>query len=143
MLGRHEVNSMHDSESGTQESSDAPTRRRAFLATGASIGATTLSGCLLPTGASGGGVPPAGPTNNSTNATNRNFGSIDPKPWRGEFRTVVNMAKAGADPTGDEDISPVIQREIGSDTLLYVPPGRYKMNSQVRRVGLQNLGIWP
>jgi hypothetical protein len=115
--------------------------RRAFLAASASIGATALSGCLLPTGASGGSVPSTGPTNNSTNATNGNFGSIDPTPWRGEFHNVVNMAKAGADPTGDEDVSPVIQREIGSDTLLYFPPGRYKMNSQVRRVGLQNLGI--
>ncbi|WP_227380022.1 hypothetical protein [Haladaptatus halobius] len=115
--------------------------RRAFLATGASIGATALSGCLLPTGASGGSVPSTGPTNSNTNATSGNFRSIDPKPWRGEFRNVVNMAKAGADPTGDEDNSPVIQREIGSDTLLYFPPGRYKMNSQVRRVGLRNLGI--
>ncbi len=115
--------------------------RRAFLATGASAGATALSGCLLPTGASDGSVPSTGPTNDSTNATTGNFGSVDPKPWRGEFQNVVNMAKAGADPTGDEDVSPVIQREIGSDTLLYFPPGRYKMNSQVRRVGLQNLGI--
>ena len=115
--------------------------RRAFLATGASVGATALAGCLLPTGASGGSVPPAGPTNNSTNATSGNFRAIDPKQWRGEFQNVVNMAKAGADPTGEEDVSPVIQREIGSDTLLYFPPGRYKMNSQVRRVGLRNLGI--
>ena len=132
---------MHHRKSSTQESSDVSTRRRAFLTAGASAGVTALAGCLLPTSASGGSVPPAGPTNNSTNATSGNFRAIDPQQWRGEFPNVVNMAKAGADPTGEEDVSPVIQREIGSDTLLYFPPGRYKMNSQVRRVGLRNLGI--
>ncbi|SIR94316.1 hypothetical protein SAMN05421858_4726 [Haladaptatus litoreus] len=132
---------MHDRESSTQDSGAVSTRRRAFLAAAGSIGVTALAGCLSPTGASSGGVPPAGSTNNSTNATSGNFRAIDPKQWRGEFQNVVNMAKAGADPTGEEDVSPVIQREIGSDTLLYFPSGRYKMNSQVRRVGLRNIGI--
>ena len=132
---------MHDRESSTQDSNDVSAHRRTFLTTGASAGVTALAGCLLPASTSGGSVPPAGPTNDSTNATSGNFRAIDPKQWRGEFQNVVNMAKAGADPTGEQDVSPVIQREIGSDTLLYFPPGRYKMNSQVRRVGLRNIGI--
>ena len=132
---------MHNRERSTQDSGAVSTQRRTFLTAGASAGVTSLAGCLLPTSARSGGVPPAGPTNNSTNTTSGNFRAIDPKHWRGEFRNVVNMVKAGADPTGEEDVSPIIQREIGSNTLLYFPPGRYKMNSQVRRVGLRNIGI--
>ncbi|RBI60126.1 hypothetical protein DMJ13_19720 [halophilic archaeon] len=53
----------------------------------------------------------------------------------------MNMVEAGADPEGNEDVVPVIEQELQSDTLLYFPQGRYKMNSQVSRRGETNLGL--
>ena len=44
------------------------------------------------------------------------------------FETVVNMVEAGADPTGEEPIDPILDEHVADDTLLYFPEGRYKLN---------------
>lgn len=58
-----------------------------------------------------------------------------------EYRTVVDVVEAGADPSGSESVSPVLQDVIGDDTLLKFPPGRYYMDEQVRESGADNVGL--
>ncbi|SIR92790.1 hypothetical protein SAMN05421858_4605 [Haladaptatus litoreus] len=119
--------------------------RRSFLKATTTVGiSSALAGCGM--GGFSAGDTGSDNTGNATNETqNRTVGLpapvSDPNQYASGFTNVVNMVEAGADPTGNEDVSPVIQREIGSDTLLVFPQGTYKMNSQVRRVGLRNLGI--
>lgn len=117
--------------------------RRRFLTTTATVATSSaLAGC----GLGGGSLSDPNASGNQSNGSNNSTGGIpapvsNPKQYASEFDNVVNMVEAGADPKGNKDVSPVIQREIGSDTLLVFPRGIYKMNSQVRRVGLRNLGI--
>ncbi|RBI58582.1 hypothetical protein DMJ13_25975 [halophilic archaeon] len=66
---------------------------------------------------------------------------MNPEQFASAFGEVVNMVEAGADPNGKQDVVPVIERELSNDTLLYFPPGTYKMNSQVARRGGRNIGI--
>ncbi|RBI58318.1 hypothetical protein DMJ13_27360 [halophilic archaeon] len=94
----------------------------------------------MPTGGSTGSAAAGGNSTNG-NVTAGGSPSLNVDRWRSEFGTVINMAEAGADPTGERDVTPVIQDKIASDTLLYFPSGRYKMNSQVRRVSLRDVGI--
>jgi len=44
-----------------------------------------------------------------------------------EFGTVVDVVEAGGDPSGNEDVTPVIERHAGDDTLLSFPPGTYRV----------------
>ncbi|WP_247004566.1 hypothetical protein [Halosolutus gelatinilyticus] len=43
------------------------------------------------------------------------------------FDTVINMVKVGADPTGEEPVTPLIHEHADDNTLLYFPEGRYKL----------------
>ncbi|RBI59538.1 hypothetical protein DMJ13_22430 [halophilic archaeon] len=54
---------------------------------------------------------------------------------------MVNIVEAGADPTGKQDVAPVIDRELKDNTLLVFPKGRYKLNSQIARRGNKNMGL--
>ena len=56
------------------------------------------------------------------------------------YETVVNVAKAGADTSGEEPVNPVLDEHLGDDTLLYFPPGRYRLTDW-RVVDYRNLGI--
>ncbi len=58
-----------------------------------------------------------------------------------DFGNVVNMVNAGADPTGEEPINPVLEEVRADDTLLVFPEGRYKMNTTFRYTGFTNFGI--
>ncbi|ADJ14925.1 right-handed parallel beta-helix repeat-containing protein [Halalkalicoccus jeotgali] len=46
----------------------------------------------------------------------------------GEYGTVVDIAEAGADPTGAEPIDDVFEEHADDDTLLRFPEGRYRAN---------------
>ncbi|WP_101297151.1 right-handed parallel beta-helix repeat-containing protein [Halegenticoccus soli] len=59
----------------------------------------------------------------------------------GEFGNVVNVVQAGADPTGEEPINPVLEEVRADDTLLFFPEGRYRMNTTFRYTGFTNFGI--
>lgn len=57
------------------------------------------------------------------------------------FGTVVDVVDAGADPTGEEPITPVLREVAGDDTLVTFPEGRYRMESQFRLTGFENFGL--
>lgn len=44
-----------------------------------------------------------------------------------EFEHVVDAVAAGADPTGETAVTPIIQRNAADDTLLSFPPGTYRV----------------
>lgn len=57
------------------------------------------------------------------------------------YETVVDVVDAGADPTGETSITPVLREHVGNDTLLRFPEGRYAMDSQLRLTGFDNVGF--
>lgn len=44
------------------------------------------------------------------------------------FGTVVDVVEAGADPSGETSVTPVIEQEADDDTLLSFPPGTYRVD---------------
>ena len=60
---------------------------------------------------------------------------------RDQYSTVVDVADAGADTTGTESITPILEEQAGDDTLLVFPPGRYRMNEEFRHCGFDHFGM--
>lgn len=58
-----------------------------------------------------------------------------------EYDEVINIVEAGADNTGGESISPIIQELAADDTLLKFPEGRYYVDELVRFTGFENFGM--
>ncbi len=64
-------------------------------------------------------------------------------PLLDSFGTVIDMVEdAGADPTGNESINPLLEKRADDDTVLVFPPGRYRMNRQFHFTGFNNFGIY-
>lgn len=59
---------------------------------------------------------------------------------RNRFETVVNVADAGADTSGETPINSVLEDHVGDDTLLYFPSGRYRLKTW-ELTEYRNLGI--
>ena len=58
-----------------------------------------------------------------------------------DYATVVDVTEAGADDTGTESITPVLEELRGDDTLLVFPEGEYFMDEQFRFTGFDNFGV--
>lgn len=58
-----------------------------------------------------------------------------------DYDNVVDVTKAGADNTGQESITPVLNDLRADDTLLVFPEGRYYMDEQFRYTGFENFGV--
>ncbi|WP_135825984.1 hypothetical protein [Halorussus ruber] len=135
---------------------ESPTTRRAYLrAAGATAAAGALAGCsefvpgettttrrttstetaeITETADTPTGETTATTRGNSTSA--RTPTGVD----RSRYETVVNVADAGADTSGEEPIDAVLNERVGDDTLLYFPPGRYKLG-EWEATGYSNLGV--
>lgn len=59
----------------------------------------------------------------------------------GEYDQVVDVVEAGADPNGEQSVTPVLESAAADDTLLTFPPGTYAFDSTWRFDGLSNLGV--
>lgn len=114
--------------------------RRDYLAGVGAAASVGLAGCGARTPAAGGsGNQSTG--NQSSGGNGMPPAAINPEQYAGAFDRVVNMQEAGADPTGEEDVSPIIEDELRDGALLVFPQGRYKMNSQVARRGGRDMGL--
>ena len=58
-----------------------------------------------------------------------------------DYRTVVNVVDEGADPTGGESITSVLEGLRDDDTLIEFPAGRYFMDRKLRFTGFENVGL--
>ncbi len=58
-----------------------------------------------------------------------------------DYRTVVDVTDVGADNSGNESITPVLEELRDDDTLLVFPEGRYYMDEQFRFTGFDNFGL--
>ncbi|MFP9190351.1 right-handed parallel beta-helix repeat-containing protein [Natronosalvus vescus] len=58
-----------------------------------------------------------------------------------DYSNVINVVEAGADNTGSESITPVLENLRADDTLLVFPEGRYYMDKQFRYTGFDNFGM--
>ncbi len=65
-----------------------------------------------------------------------------PQAYLDRFDSVLNVVDLGADPTGNTPIDTVLSANVGDDTLLVFPEGRYLMNRQLRKTGFDNLGFY-
>ena len=54
---------------------------------------------------------------------------------------MIDVTEEGADPEGNESITPVLRELRGNDTLLKFPEGRYYMDSQFRFTNFENFGL--
>lgn len=57
------------------------------------------------------------------------------------YDSVVDLADAGADPTGAVPITAVLRDHLEDDTLLFLPRGRYFLDESIRRSTFSNLAI--
>ncbi|WP_394295307.1 right-handed parallel beta-helix repeat-containing protein [Natronobacterium lacisalsi] len=69
-------------------------------------------------------------------------GSDPAAAFHGEYDTVVDVVEAGADNTGGESITPVLEDHRADDTAFVFPEGRYYMDSQFRFTGFDNVGFF-
>ena len=53
----------------------------------------------------------------------------------------MNVVEEGADPTGGESITPVLEKLREDDTLVEFPDGRYYMDRKLRFTGFENFGL--
>ncbi|WP_246999682.1 twin-arginine translocation signal domain-containing protein [Halosolutus gelatinilyticus] len=58
-----------------------------------------------------------------------------------EYGSVVDVVDAGADDTGRESITPVLEDLRADDTLFVFPEGEYFMDEQFRFTGFENVGF--
>lgn len=112
--------------------------RRAYLRIASGAGVGMFSGCS----ALARNTPE---TTRATEATTRNkttevrkttIESVD----ENRFETVVNIADAGADTSGETPINSVLDEHVGDDTLLYFPSGRYRLKTW-ELTDYRNIGI--
>lgn len=57
-----------------------------------------------------------------------------------QFDRVVNMKQAGADPSGEDPVDPIIEEHMENGTLLFFPAGRYRIG-EFHFDGLENFGL--
>lgn len=57
------------------------------------------------------------------------------------YSTRVNIVEAGADNTGKESITPILEEHRASDTLFEFPDGEYYMDRQFRFTNFSNVGF--
>ncbi|MGM0591273.1 MAG: hypothetical protein ACQETI_06535 [Halobacteriota archaeon] len=60
---------------------------------------------------------------------------------RNQYGTVVDVVEAGADNTGSESVTGVLDAHRGDDTLFIFPPGEYRMDEEFRHTGFTHFGI--
>ncbi|WP_394352372.1 right-handed parallel beta-helix repeat-containing protein [Natronolimnobius sp. AArcel1] len=58
------------------------------------------------------------------------------------YDTVVDVVDAGADNTGGDSITPVLEELRADNTAFVFPEGRYSMDSQFRFTGFENIGFF-
>ena len=127
-------------------SDDRPPDRRAYLRTaGAAATAALLAGCGRrdrETTTETTGVPDEESTSRPTaEATGTEPESETTVGVDTEgYDAVVNVANAGADASGEEFVNPVLDDHVGDDTLLYFPPGRYRVDDW-RVTDRRNFGV--
>jgi hypothetical protein len=62
-------------------------------------------------------------------------------PHANRFETVIDLAEAGADTDGAEPVTELVEKTLDDDTLVHLPPGRYRIDNTVREKSFANLGI--
>lgn len=61
--------------------------------------------------------------------------------YDGEYQSVIDVTELGADNTGNEPITPVLENNRQDNTLFYFPPGEYLMDSQFRFTNFEKFGV--
>lgn len=111
--------------------------RRQFICYLGTIGATSaLAGCGALNRDST--DPEDDGTETATRTPNQ---QIEKEPFD-SYETVVNLADEGADTEANDSIASLMEENVGDDTLLYLPSGRYLMDDDLHVSEFENLGIY-
>ncbi|QLG27383.1 right-handed parallel beta-helix repeat-containing protein [Halorarum halophilum] len=65
----------------------------------------------------------------------------DQPPYADQFDTVVDLAAAGAETSGETSVVSLLEETMADDTLVYLPAGRYQLDARVQCLEFENLGI--
>lgn len=111
--------------------------RRRFLARLAAVGSLgALAGCP-----NGDPSPETG-----VGGTEREKTAVDgvtiPTVYAERFGTVVDLTTAGASAGGTKPIDGALEEAAGDDTLVFLPPGRYRMDGEWSYTEFENVGIY-
>lgn len=103
--------------------------RRSFLArTSIAAGLVGLAGCGSNAGTEQTDRPDTETPGTSTPPTETETPEDSLPELPEEFERVVDVVEEGADPTGEESLVPVLDGIDPDGTLVYLPPGRYRMD---------------
>ncbi|WP_276301495.1 hypothetical protein [Halorussus lipolyticus] len=129
-----------------------PTTRRAYLRAGGAVAAASaLAGCseVFPgeettrrpsSTTRTTETPPAETTVPTVEGPALSTRTATEEVDRSQYETIVNVADAGADTSGSEPIDSILNEQVGDDTLLYFPSGRYLLG-EWEATGYTNLGV--
>ena len=116
-----------------RDSGDSEPTRRGFLAALAAGSTPFVTGCIDDLRDDDGSDGTPEPVSDGTPATPE-LSQLE------EFDTVVDAVETGADPTGEEPITWLIEEEATDDTGLLFPEGRYALGN-VELQDLSNFGL--
>lgn len=63
-------------------------------------------------------------------------------PYADRYSSVVNLAEAGADTGAGVPIDDVLHGAIDDDTLVFFPPGRYRLDSELQLPSFEHVGMF-
>lgn len=123
-------------------------RRREFLRFGAAAGIAGFGGCGGLPGRSTGSSPterrPDGTATRPPDGTAGGAATVaspEPPPYSDRFDVAIDVTEAGADPGGTKPIGDILREHAGDDTMLYFPPGRYRLQEPWRLQEFTNFGL--
>lgn len=112
--------------------------RRTFLATAGTVASSTLAGCAeTPSAETEDATPPRTPgllTEQSRGATER-------IPYANQYASVVDLGAIGGDPHGNRPIDDLLRTAVADDTLVFFPPGRYRITSAIEFPAFERVGL--
>ena len=108
--------------------------RRALLA-GVTATAASFAGCSAPRADEPGGEPSDGGSSaDAPDAVSVDHLSVDG--WN-----AIDLVERGADPTGEACLTGVLEEQLADETVVVLPPGRYRMDEGFSVSNLRNVGL--
>ena len=128
-----------------RDDGDAPLSRRTCLRLlGTTAATAALAGCSDDPDVTKTTRPPTRTTTSDGTPEPNETAEADPtdlKQYELGFDRVVNLKAKGADANGEEAINGLLNEHVADRTLIYLPPGRYRMDRGLELPSFTNVGI--
>ena len=126
-----------------RDDGDAPLSRRTCLRLlGTTAATAALAGCSDDPDVTKTTQPTRSTTSDGTPGPDTTEADpTDLKQYELGFDQVVNLESKGADTNGEEPINGLLDEHVADRTLIYLPPGRYRMDRGLELASFTNVGI--